>query len=230
MKFFMVPVILDGNTIGQTIFFPWNNNLRLPFNYRDLPSDPTLSTGDHLIAVLLLYVLAPGQIQEAGLRPPTTLARKDVTPLCEKDTWEKLLRSKPMFHYAVRILGFKKQFYDYIASNSSDRQYIIWSQKDPKIKKNEGIETRCLLAILEQTGAKKESHRSHARMIFCHVSALETLHRLPGFAERRSITHPIMQQFYTYGTHEDIPSSLWTIQEIYPLGEVFSLLLGCLIY
>jgi hypothetical protein len=94
---------------------------------------------------------------------------------------------------------------------------ILWNHRTSS--KNAGMETKLLLNIMEQARAKQADPLNEARILFVHVAALTSLHKLPGLVERRSQRPHV--QFYTYGSHEDVSPSLWLVKEIYPCGEIF---------
>ncbi|KAF9568177.1 hypothetical protein CPC08DRAFT_450079 [Agrocybe pediades] len=209
---FLVPAILDGNTIGQIIFFPWNENqstlpISVPTEFQEIQGDT------HLIAVIMLYLLEPTDIDAVKMRPP--VLEDDLRPLSEpfgpQVTWEKSLASKPYFHYGIRTLGFDKRLFEHLSQYS--RSYCIWPQ-------NNSFENRCLEAILSETQATRvPPTTADARMIFVHVKALDILHGMPGLVERRA-TQGV--QFLCFGSSDvDEPMGVGQgIREIYPLGGV----------
>ena len=207
----MRPIILDNNIIGQILIFP--PGLTNMLHHLQLPSG--FAQPDNLVVALLPWVLSkPQLIQESRL---SNSEPHSLPTLLESDRWTRSIRVKPGYQHALRILGFPEDLHYYM----HDRLFsILWNHRASS--KNAGIETKLLLNIMEQARAKPAGHTNEARIVFVHVSALTSLHRLPGLVERRSKRPHV--HFYTYGSHEDVSPSLWSVKEIYPCGEIFPVL------
>ena len=204
----MRSIILDNNVVGQIfIFSPGLMNILPHFN---LPSGFALP--DSLVVALLPYSLSKSQlIKESHL---ANSEPHSLPTLLESDRWTRSIRVKPGYQHGLRILGFPEDLHNYM----HDRLFtILWNHRTSS--KNAGMETRLLLNIMEQARAKPAGQSNEARIVFVHVSALTSLHRLPGLVERRSKRPHV--HFYTYGSHEDVSPSLWSVKEIYPCGEIF---------
>lgn len=204
----MRPIILDNNVIGQILIFPLGLVNVLP--HLNLPSG--FAQPDNLVVALLPWVLSKPQLTKESRLLKSELP--SVPPLLEPDRWTRSIRVKPGYQHALRVLGFPEDLHSYM----HDRLFcILWNHRTSS--KNAGMETKLLLNIMEQARAKPAGQSNEARIVFVHVSALTSLHRLPGLVERRSKRPHV--HFYTYGSHEDVSPSLWSVKEIYPCGEIF---------
>ena len=167
---------------------------------------------DNMVVALLPWALSKHQLIKESRLPNSE--PHPLPTLLEPDRWARSIRVKPGYQHALRILGFPEDLHNYM----HDRSFIIlWNPRTSS--KNAGMETNLLVNIMEQARAKPTTQTNEARMVFVHVSALTSLHRLPGLVERRSKRPHV--QFYTYGSHEDVSPSLWSVREIYPCGEIF---------
>jgi len=165
---------------------------------------------DNLVVALLPWTLSKAQLtKESRLSNSETHA---LPAALESDRWTRSMRVKPGYQHALRVLGFPEELHNYM----HDRLFCIWWRTSSK---NAGLETKLLHNIMEQARAKPAGYTNEARVVFVHVSALSSLHKLPGLVERRSKRPHV--HFYTYGSHEDVFPSLWSVKEIYPCGEIF---------
>jgi hypothetical protein len=200
-------MLLDNNVIGQILIFPPGLMNILP----NLKLPPGFAQSDNLVVALLPWVLSkPQLIKESRLPNSESLA---FPPLLESDRWTRSIRIKPSYQHALRILGFPEDLHNYM----HDRLFSVWYHRT--CSKTVGLETKLLYNIMEQARAKLAAYTTEARLVFVHVSALTSLHRLPGLVERRAKRPHV--HFYTYGSHEDVFPSLWSVKEIYPCGEIF---------
>ena len=116
---------------------------------------------------------------------------------------------------ALRILNVPKSLFRFLTS--STRAYCLWYvDADGKNGDAAGVETSALRTVLSTLKAKDMGYKADVRIIFVHVGALKTLHKLPVLAERRS-KQPEMR-FYSYGTHESVAPERWGIRELFPIG------------
>lgn len=117
--------------------------------------------------------------------------------------------------YAVQVL----QFPDFLRTYMSqpNRAYCVWWSPGDGTTTAPGLETNMLHSIMKSCKAKNVGHKADVRVVFVHVGALESLHKLPALAERRSKRPEI--HFYTYGTHAKIPRERWGVHAIYPVGK-----------
>ena len=203
----MKPILLDNNVVGQILISPPGlvdilHRLKIP---------PGFAQPDNLIVALLPWVLSRPQLtKESRLRNSESQA---IPGMLDSDRWARSIRVKPGYQHALRILGFPEDLHNYM----HDRPFCVWWNHQTS-SKNVGLETKLLHNIMEQARAKRVGYTNEARVVFVHVSALTTLHRIPGFVERRSKRPHV--QFYTYGSHEDVSPTLWSVKEIYPCGKI----------
>ncbi|KAF8973779.1 hypothetical protein BDZ97DRAFT_1776820 [Flammula alnicola] len=156
----------------------------------EVPRD--LSERGHLVTAILPYALSPAQLKQES-QVLTRELGPPLQPMLELGQWDRSLRTSPHYHHALRVL-------------------------DTQPGARERMETRLLQRLLNQVKAKNAGHRSEARVVFVHVGALGTVHKLADFVERRANHH--MVQFYTYGTDPDVSPSMWSITEIWPCGGI----------
>ena len=116
---------------------------------------------------------------------------------------------------ALRILDIPKALFKFLASSA--RAYCLWyAGAGGQNADVAGVETTALRTVLGALKAKDVGYKADVRVIFVHVGALKTFHRLPVLAERRA-KQPEMR-FYSYGTHESVSPERWGIHELFPLG------------
>ena len=169
---------------------------------------------NNLVVALLPWALSGAQIAKEGRLPNSE--PHALPAMLESDRWTRSIRVKPGYQHALRILGFPEELHNYM----HDRSFCVWWDHRTT-SRNAGLETKLLHNIMEQARAKQAGYTNEARVVFVHVSALTSLHKLPGLVERRSKRPHV--HFYTYGSHENVFASLWSVKEIYPCGEIFPL-------
>ncbi|KAJ3502486.1 hypothetical protein NLJ89_g8864 [Agrocybe chaxingu] len=204
-KVFMLPLILDGSVVGQTIFFhPSCENVVAQFKA------PMLLPEELIVAVCPW----PLSAEQTKLEPAAQHQEaKTLKPTLPRKSWSSSLRNKPKYHRALRMLGFPQTLHDTYAARSHPYLYYIWD--DPR--NSSKIESDCLRSILSQVRMKEVPPAKEARVVFIHVGALKTLHNLKGLNMRREAPHI---QFYTFGSHESIHPSAWAVKEVYPIGGI----------
>lgn len=178
----------------------------------------------NLVAALIPWALSPAQVAEEWRRPYSATIPPDTQleqTLLDRPRWDRSIRTKATYHHALRILKFPLWLHKFMSEEEHDRSFCIWWEAGDgnDSKREPGAETMMLSSIMAQCRAKNYGQKADARVVFVHVGALKTLHRLPRIVERRSKKPEV--QFYTYGTHESIPRAYWGVREIYPCG-VFS--------
>ncbi|KAI0343935.1 hypothetical protein BDW22DRAFT_1327569, partial [Trametopsis cervina] len=131
---------------------------------------------------------------------------------------EKLLR-KPLFSLGLRIHRFTAEVYDFL-TRTPHRPYCIWHAPVDGTSDEPGYETSALVAVLDECGAKNVGYKADVRILFVHVGALPTLHKLPALGMRR-LKHYDMH-IYSYGTHPSVAPERWGLREIYPCGGIMS--------
>lgn len=205
----MRPILLDDNVVGQILIAA--PSLMNILDHLKVP--PGFVQPGNLVVALLPWVLSGAQLAKESRLPNS---EPQVLPAAlELDRWTRSMRVKPAYQHALRILGFPEELHNYM----HDRLFcVLWNHRASS--KNAGLETKLLHNIMEQARAKPATHATEARVVFVHVSVLTSLHRLPGLVERRSKRPHV--QFYTYGSHESVFPSLWSVKEIYPCGENFA--------
>ncbi|KAG5639362.1 hypothetical protein H0H81_003506 [Sphagnurus paluster] len=217
-KMVLWPISLDDNVVGHIIFFT-DNFTRPGFITRRFRPPNELQRMGSLIAALVPWSLSSGQLQKNPRKPPNTFlpGKISIEPMiADKARWERTVRSKPSYQHALRVLNFPQQLYDFM---SGDRTYWTWHEGADGTKKKPGMETRMLVAIMDQCRATKpRKNLADTRVVFVHVGAVHTLHKLSGFQDFCSSLFHI--QFYTYGSHENVPPLYWGIREIYPCGGI----------
>ena len=179
------------------------HRLRVPLEF---------SQPDNLVVAILPWALSRAQLANESRSP--NLESHILLATLDSDRWTRSIRIKPGYQHALRILGFPEELHRYM----HDRLFCVWWSHGAS-SKNVGLETKLLHNIMEQARAKPAGYTNEARVVFVHVSALASLHKLPGLVERRSKRPHV--HFYTYGSHENVFPSLWSVKEIYPCGEIF---------
>ena len=205
----MQPIVLDNNVVGYTLFIHPSfshitNGFRIPLDF----SQP----GD-LIAIILPWTLSPEQLEnrvgsQKGDPPPP------LVPTIDEKCWTHFLRTNPLYHYALRILGFPKELYDFI-SQREGLTYSVWAEVHPGSKRING-EAKLLDEVLKPIKSRKVPGGSNCRIVFVHLGALKTLSRFPALASKRAQHHQMA--FYTFGTQEGTATRFWRMEEIYPCG------------
>jgi hypothetical protein len=128
--------------------------------------------------------------------------------------------------HAMQLLEFPQDLRTYMALPG--RTYCVWWSPGDGTTATPGLETNQLHTIMKSCKAKNVGHKADVRVVFVHVGALVTLHRLPALAERRSKRPEI--NFYTYGSHTSVPRERWGVFPIYPLGTLGHLFFHTAIY
>ncbi|TFK40949.1 hypothetical protein BDQ12DRAFT_678640 [Crucibulum laeve] len=213
-KVALIPISLDSNLVGHILLFPRSIE-RLSSAFR-IPSE--LLVKGSLIATLLPWKLTPSQVAMESRKPATLLipSHTRLQPTLESPRWIRAIRTKLTYQHALHVLKFPLELHTFLSSR--ERPFCIWYEVGDGSKQNAGFETMLLYSIMEQCRASNVGKKADVRVVFVHVGALDTLHRLPALMERRAKTPHL--RFYTYGTHESIMPEHWGIREIYPRGGV----------
>jgi hypothetical protein len=204
----MVPIHLDGNIIGHTVFFPYSLGLGL------FGAQPPLEYSEpgNLVVAILPYALSQEQIKTVPQAPKTQLR-----PTLQQGPKTRPIAKYPPRHRATKILGFPEALRKFL-SDEYTRPFTVWPDPDLRttsMKNRQSLETRLLLNILESGQRRSANSKSDVRVAFIHIGSLHQIHKFPEFAERRTKSY---LQFYTYGTHYDVPPDMWAVKEIYPCG------------
>ena len=112
----------------------------------------------------------------------------------------------------IQALGFPEELRLFMPQ----RAYCVWRDFSDGTPDIPGPETRFLHDIMKSCKAKDVGHEADVRVVFVHVGALKTLHRLLALAEWRR--RPEIR-FYTYGTHPTVRHEDWGVCPIYPIGK-----------
>lgn len=208
----MVPIHLDDNVIGYTIFFPYSLGLGL-FGVQP-PSE--YSEPGTLVVAILPYALSQEQIKVVPRTPETQLR-----PTLQQGPKNRPIAKYPRYHRATKILGFPEALRKFLSDPAYVRPFAVWPDPESRttsMKDRQSLETGLLLNILEN-GQRNASSKSDVRVAFIHIGSLHQIHKFPEFAERRTKSYI---QFYTYGTHYDVPPDMWAVREIYPCGALYN--------
>lgn len=208
------PLSLDGAELALLFIFSPSLDalcrfLRVPEHLRQD------SQNTHALVALL-----PWLVSSAKYRKGTTRNRVDETiqqlstPSGQsKDNRRCTLREAAM---AIDLLSIPRELLNFMQFSS--RKYCIWSFPADGAALNPGFETRQLKYVLDKTKAVSVSLDAEARVIFIHVGALKTFCELSAVVTKRRDAPEV--RFFTYGTHESVPSSMWGTREIFPLGGI----------
>ncbi|EFI28646.1 hypothetical protein CC1G_13672 [Coprinopsis cinerea okayama7 len=161
--------------------------------------------------------------------------------------WESVVKRRPLFQLAIRVLGFPTEIYEYLKLTT--RHYAIISPLSPQRNRVAELESELLHNILQRVKREtpppkdsvKDKDKEKARkpairmtrsperagMLFIHVSALQNLDKLPYFRER--ILSKEYIRMYMFGSNPSCPSSFWGLHEIYPCGGVVTLTPGVIL-
>jgi hypothetical protein len=187
----------------------------------DVPDD--LRQGDKNNGILVALSrpnLTPAKYGELRWCKPT-LPVSNIVDYNWISLLDRVLTSDPAYARALRILNFPQWLHDFIPG----RNYCIWfapvdgTQEESGLNIKGKLDTQALVTILDRAQAKNVGYKTDVRVIFVHVGALNTLHRLPAFCERK-LRCPELQ-FITYGKHPSVPEHRWGIREIYTLGALY---------
>ncbi len=132
--------------------------------------------------------------------------------------------------HALRTLKYPPWLHDFLLKRPRD--YCVWYDDEkqnmrgkqmPFDLKGGNLETYWLATILEQYGGVNKGYKADVEVIFVHVGAVKTLHKVGALVERRAKRPDIL--FVTFGTHQRVHPERWGFGRIYPVGESF---LDCL--
>lgn len=215
-------VYIDDNQVALLLVFPTTNlDLCKEYNVRS-----ELRKFGHFFAALLPWKVVGIKARAHSLfREPCDRTHGIYRPGKEESIvmagQERSLRKFPLYHRALSILGFPKWLHD----EMSKAKYCIWNKDGDGTPSEYGFETRALMQVLEERGAKDVglNLKADVSFVFVHVGAINTLSRFPSLADRRR--RPDIR-FVTYGTHHTIPPTRWGVRQVYPAGELSSLLTG----
>lgn len=216
-QFTYAHVELDKNPVGLLLVCP--TALGSILDFFKCPKEPR--EGTDLVAVLVPWKVTVDNYQDKqwfATRRELYLkgGRMDSELNKRTDGSRKLLNTD--FNLGLRIHQFPPLVYEFLAR--TPRAYCIWHSPADGPREAPGFETRILVAVLNALKARDVGLKTDVRVIFVHVGALKTFHKLGALAMRRC-KQPDMR-IYTYGTDRNVPPSRWYMREIYPVGTSLS--------
>lgn len=216
-------IVTEYGNVAQLIVFPSSSTLLCS----RLRVPPTLRGGGALILALVPWSLSPSQYASRKWRPGNNTTNfspeADEGLLSLRTSW--INSAAPTVEFSLQLLAFPEKLYNFLQTK---RQYCIWAFPVETMPRDSGRtfdhgdlrpDTRALMRILDERQAENVGYKADARVIFIHVGALTTISKLPALVERRARRPEI--QFYTYGYHENIKPSQWSVREIFPIGRSF---------
>lgn len=193
----MIPLYLDNLEVASLLIFP--SSLHPLWRRFKVPVD--LQQASPFITAVIPWKMSTADYFASGIEESYAISTGT--------------KGKRPGSHAMAFIEFPKDLRLFMSR--PDRNYCVWwSSGDGTTAP--GWETNQLLKILNSCKAKNVGHKADVRVVFVHVGALRTLHKLPALAERRNKVPQL--QFYTYGTHPSIPRKQWGVHEIYPLGKM----------
>lgn len=235
----LIPLHLDGNVVAHLLLA--HHKLPLPSTIKP----PTnVKTSDSLIATIMPWSLTQEQIAKESR---VAFANPSSTKTAFEDNYFKLanaseqqrqeyensLRTRPLFHEAIRVLRFSPKIYYYLkqtprpwtvcpppGSGSGKSMFEVQMMRTilQRIREEAQAAHRADPASRHKLPISREaSNPETAQMIFFHVGALSHLNKYPFLRDR--LRSPEYVRFYTFGSHPSVSSKLWGIKEIFPVGE-----------
>jgi hypothetical protein len=172
------------------------------------------SQNTHVLVALLPWLVSSAKYSKGTTHKPVdeTIQQLSTPSGQSRDSRRRIMREAAM---AIDLLSIPRELLDFM--QLPNRKYCIWSFPADGAALNPGFETRQLKYVLDKTTAASVSLDAEARVIFIHVGALKTFYELSAVVTKRRDAPEV--RFFTYGTHESVPSSRWGMREIFPLGE-----------
>jgi hypothetical protein len=194
----IIPLFLDNAEVASLIVFP--STIQYLWRRFKVPAD--LQQAGTFIAALVPWTLTPAEYSSIDIQ--RSLGKF------------KASEFKHPTSRAHQYLEFPHELQAYMSQ--PQRTYCVWWSPGDGTTKIPGLETDLLHIIMRSCRAKNVGHKSDVRVVFVHIGAVSTLHKLPALAERRSKRPEL--HFYTYGTHASVPREQWGVRAIYPLGKL----------
>jgi hypothetical protein len=214
-KVTIFPLSLDGAELALLLMFSPSLDglcsfLRVPDHLRQN------SKNTHALVALLPWLVSSAKYNKGATRkPPNETIQRLLFPSSQPKEGRRRILKGTVATMAMDLLAFPPELLDFM--NLPNRSYCIWFIAVDGTPINPGFETRQLKYILSKTNAAPVSLDAEARVIFIHVGALESFYNLPALVAKRRDTAEV--RFFTYGTHQSVPSNRWGMREILPLGE-----------
>lgn len=181
---------------------------------------PTGSRAYALVAVLIPWKLTVEQYQKFEWQAAHGRLNPDdggIAPELASHiaSFSKKVTANSHLAQGLRLYHFTVADYEFFTRSA--RRYCIWNAPSDGSVKVPGFEAQLLMAVLKEWKAEKAGYKEEVRVIFVHVGALRSLHKLEALALRR-YRRPELR-FYAYGTHASVPPDRWGVREIYPVGK-----------
>lgn len=207
-----MPVKLDNDVIGHILLF---HHVMGQFIHRfKIPSE--VQEWRSLVAVFLPWVLSKKSRELQWRKPPTEYLPAKIkfeSMVPDKSRWAQLVRTKPLYQHALRILKFPKKLHEFMSQEKHHRTYGLCPETNMR-KGRRGPETAMLVSIMEQCRAKLKSP-TDSRVVFVHISAIKSVLKHTSLLNQRKEN---LVQFYVYGSHYSISPEYWGFNEIYQCG------------
>ncbi|KAG2155419.1 hypothetical protein DEU56DRAFT_305769 [Suillus clintonianus] len=212
----VLPLSLDGAELA--LLFVFSPSLDALCKFLRVPGHLLqVSQNTHVLVALLPWLVSSAKYSKTTRNPVSETIQQLPTPTPNRQQKDRLLRRiLKEAAMAIGLLSFPHELLNFLGL--SNRKYCIWSFPADGAASNAGFETRQLKYVLDKTKAVPVSLDAEARLIFVHVGALKTFYELSALVTKRRDTPEV--RFFTYGTHESVPSSRWGIREVFPLGGI----------
>lgn len=210
--------MMDDQLVGQVAFMP--NTLYLKSNIASTRPPQTSKAGVSLVCAILRFTLSEKDYLKYQPKSKDVVVKNQPKedPFLSLDLSKAKLHkfSRTTLHRALRDLRFPPTLFKYL-TDGTNRPYVIWTGQPGNLQSNGDVETQNLQTILDVTGIKKTTVND-SRFVFIHVGALDTVHKLAGYSERRG--SKLWVYFYIYGTSVKVDPCLWGVHEIWPCGKL----------
>ena len=205
---------MDDSQIGLLLILPTHS-----VNICRALEVPEQLRGTPLIAILVPWKLTVEQYQKYEWQDAHGRLRPydgEIAPeLVDKlDTFGERVTTKSEIAQALRLFHFTAADQDFF--KRSARRFCVWHSPADGRTTNPGFETKLLLELLGAWKAQNVGFKQDVRVIFVHVGAISSLHKLEAIALRRSRQPEL--RIYSYGTHPSVHPSRWGVRELYPVG------------
>ncbi|KAG0703112.1 hypothetical protein DFH29DRAFT_917942 [Suillus ampliporus] len=207
----VLPLSLDGAELALLLIF--SPSLDALCKFFRVPDHLRQDSKTHALVALLPWLVSSAKYSKGTTRNPVN---ETIQQLPTPRDQQKDSRRIPKESTATMAIAFPHELFDFM--NLPNRTYCIWSFPADGTASHPGIETRQLKHVLDKTNAVSVSLDAEARVIFIHVGALKTFYKLSALVTKRRDSPEV--RFFTYGTHESVPSNRWGVREVFPLGGI----------
>ncbi|KAG6831266.1 hypothetical protein H0H92_011776 [Tricholoma furcatifolium] len=142
-----------------------------------LKPPPGIQAADGLIVALVPWILTTHQLSKHHRNPPSHYLPAEVekeTTVKDENQWMRLMKYKPYYQHALRLLKFPQHLLQYLSDGEYRRTFHVWYEGGDGTKKKIGLETVALYKVLEKCNTKPSPVRD-ARIIFIHVGVIRSL-------------------------------------------------------